>query len=65
VITGWLADEDCPDCRGPLLDTSTGPRFLVLECPGCGYRATWHTADPDTPADPDDARDQGASWPNG
>jgi uncharacterized Zn finger protein (UPF0148 family) len=49
VITGWLADEDCPDCGGPLLETGTSPRFLTLECPGCGYRATWHTTDPDDP----------------
>jgi hypothetical protein len=58
VITGWLAGEDCPDCGGPLLETSTSGRFLVLECPGCGYRITWHTTDPgddtttDTPAGP-------------
>ena len=53
MITGWLAPEDCPDCGGPLLDTSTADLFLVLECPGCGYRTRWHTAptDPD-PADP-------------
>ena len=24
MITGWLSDDDCPDCGGPLLDTS-GP----------------------------------------
>jgi uncharacterized Zn finger protein (UPF0148 family) len=50
VITGWLAPEDCPDCGGPLLDTSTGPRFLTLECPGCGYRAHWHATDHDDPS---------------
>jgi len=47
VITGWLSPEDCPDCGGPLLDASTGDRLLVLACPGCGYSATWHAADPD------------------
>jgi hypothetical protein len=55
VITGWLAGEDCPDCDGPLLETSTGPRYLVLECPGCGYHITWHATDHDqdpAPADP-------------
>ncbi len=52
--TGWLAPEDCPDCGGPLLETSTGPRFLVLECPGCGHHVTWHTDDPD---DPDDGKE--------
>jgi uncharacterized Zn finger protein (UPF0148 family) len=56
VISGWLAGEDCPDCGGPLLETSTGPKFLTLECPGCGYRITWH-ADPDD-ADPADPGDQ-------
>ena len=54
MITGWLAGEDCPDCGGPLLETSYGPRFLTLECPGRGYRATWLTSDPDAPADPGD-----------
>jgi uncharacterized Zn finger protein (UPF0148 family) len=61
VITGWLSDEDCPDCGGPLLDTSTGPRLLTLACPGCGYTVTWHATDPDAdstghlddPTDPD------------
>ena len=38
MITGWLAPEDCPDCGGPLLDTSTSDEFLTLACPGCGYR---------------------------
>jgi hypothetical protein len=42
LITGWLAPDDCPDCGGPLLDTSTDDLFLVLECPGCGYRTRWH-----------------------
>jgi uncharacterized Zn finger protein (UPF0148 family) len=50
TAAGWLSGEDCPDCGGPLLETSTGPRFLVLECPGCGYRARWYATDP---ADPD------------
>jgi uncharacterized Zn finger protein (UPF0148 family) len=55
MITGWLAGEDCPDCGGPLLETSCGPRYLTLECPGCGYYVTWNTADPDTDsADPED-----------
>ena len=46
MITGWLSPEDCPDCGGPLLDTSTGPRLLTLACPGCGYTVTWHATDP-------------------
>jgi uncharacterized Zn finger protein (UPF0148 family) len=57
VITGWLSGEDCPDCGGPLLDTSTGPRLLILACPGCGYAVTWHATDHHQPAhltDPDD-----------
>ena len=45
MITGWLAPEDCPDCGGPLLDTSTGPELLTLACPGCGYGITWHVTD--------------------
>jgi uncharacterized Zn finger protein (UPF0148 family) len=55
MITGWLAPEDCPDCGGPLLDTSTGPGLLTLACPGCGYSITWHITDPGEPADPDPA----------
>jgi uncharacterized Zn finger protein (UPF0148 family) len=51
VITGWLAPEDCPDCGGPLLDTSTSGRFLTLECPGCGYRITWNITDDTGPAE--------------
>jgi hypothetical protein len=47
VITGWLSDDDCPDCGGPLLDTSTSPAVLTLDCPGCCYHATWHITDPD------------------
>ena len=47
MITGWLSPEDCPDCGGPLLDTSTGPRLFTLACPGCGYTVTWHATDPD------------------
>ena len=54
TAAGWLAGEDCPDCDGPLLETSTGPRFLVLECPGCGYRARWYTTDPGEDTGPDD-----------
>jgi uncharacterized Zn finger protein (UPF0148 family) len=53
TAAGWLSGEDCPDCDGPLLETSTGPRFLILECPGCGYRTVWHITD-DGP-DPDDS----------
>jgi uncharacterized Zn finger protein (UPF0148 family) len=51
MITGWLSGEDCPDCGGPLLDTSTGPELLTLACPGCGYRIAWHAADLDTATD--------------
>jgi uncharacterized Zn finger protein (UPF0148 family) len=58
VITGWLAGEDCPDCGGPLLETSFGPRVLTLECPGCGYSATWLTTDPGDPADPGEPGDE-------
>ena len=47
MITGWLAGEDCPDCGGPLLETSISGEFLILECPECGYRITWPTTDPD------------------
>jgi hypothetical protein len=36
-----------PRLRRPLLDASTSDRLLMLACPGCGYRATWHAADPD------------------
>jgi uncharacterized Zn finger protein (UPF0148 family) len=59
MITGWLADEDCPDCGGPLLDTSTGPEVLTLACPGCGYTVTWQVTDydeliDDRPAGPGD-----------
>jgi len=46
MITGWLSTEDCPDCGGPLLDTSTSPALLILACPGCGDTATWHATDP-------------------
>jgi endogenous inhibitor of DNA gyrase (YacG/DUF329 family) len=46
VITGWLAGDDCPYCGGPLLETSTHPDRLILECPECGYRTAWHTTDP-------------------
>jgi hypothetical protein len=59
MITGWLSGEDCPDCDGPLLDTSHGDQLLILACPGCGYRITWHITDPgpdvpgaDDPTDP-------------
>ena len=55
MITGWLAPDDCPDCGGPLLDTSTGGRFLTLQCPGCGYRARWHATDRDDPSTGDPA----------
>ena len=60
MITGWLAGEDCPDCDGPVLETSTGPRYLVLECLGCGYRITWHATDPRPGNDPADPGDQEA-----
>ncbi len=54
MISGWLAPEDCPDCGGPLLDTSDGPRLLVLACPGCGYTVTWRATDhPATLDDPE------------
>ena len=50
---GWLSSEDCPDCGGPLLDTSTGDeRFITLECPGCGYRAPRYASGP-VSSDPD------------
>ncbi len=52
MITGWLSGEDCPDCDGPLLDTSDTPRLVTLECPGCGYRLTLPATGPD-PHDPD------------
>lgn len=52
MITGWLAPDDCPDCGGPLLDTSTDDLFLVLECPGCGYCTRWHLTDPYPETDP-------------
>jgi uncharacterized Zn finger protein (UPF0148 family) len=55
VITGWLAPEDCPDCGGPLLDTSTSGQVLTLECPGCGYRARWHATDHNHPSTDDSA----------
>ena len=58
MITGWLSGEDCPDCDGPLLDTSGNPALVTLECPGCGYRMTWPatSSEPDNadPADPGD-----------
>jgi uncharacterized Zn finger protein (UPF0148 family) len=53
MITGWLSAEDCPDCGGPLLDISTGPRLLTLACPGCGYAVTWHATDHDDSTDHD------------
>ena len=48
MITGWLSPDDCPDCGGPLLDTSTSPHLLTLECPGCAHRASWHITDPNS-----------------
>ena len=57
MITGWLSDEDCPDCGVPLLDISTGPKLLTLACPGCGYAVTWHATDPDDSTDPDESTD--------
>jgi hypothetical protein len=56
MITGWLSDDDCPDCGGPLLDTSTSDRLLVLDCPGCGYHASWHITD--RPARPGETEDE-------
>jgi uncharacterized Zn finger protein (UPF0148 family) len=53
MITGWLAPDDCPDCGGPLLDTSTGPELLTLACPGCGYTVTWYATDDSDLTDPD------------
>jgi uncharacterized Zn finger protein (UPF0148 family) len=61
TAAGWLAGEDCPDCGGPLLETSTGPRFLVLECPGCGYRTVWHLTDDPESGDPTDTDRPGES----
>jgi hypothetical protein len=49
TITGWLSPDDFPDCGGPLLDVSTGPRRLTLACPGCGYSTAWHATDPTLP----------------
>jgi uncharacterized Zn finger protein (UPF0148 family) len=57
VISGWLADDDCPDCGGPLLDTSTDAQLLVLDCPGCGHHATWRTDPDDHPAGPEETED--------
>jgi uncharacterized Zn finger protein (UPF0148 family) len=59
MITGWLSAEDCPDCGGPLLDISTGPKLLTLACPGCGYAITWHATDPDDSTDPGGSTDPG------
>ena len=55
MITGWLSPEDCPDCGGPLLDVSPSSVLLALACPGCGYHAAWHAADPGDSADAPDA----------
>ena len=54
MITGWLSPEDCPDCGGPLLDTSTSPHLLTLECPGCAYHASWLITYPDVPGPVED-----------
>jgi hypothetical protein len=54
MITGWLSPEGCPDCDGPLLETpadSTGSRFLILDCPGCGYHARVLTTPDDDPGE--------------
>jgi uncharacterized Zn finger protein (UPF0148 family) len=45
VIDGWLSEEDCPDCGGPLLETGDCAHVLTLECPECAYRVTWQTTD--------------------
>ena len=63
MITGWLSGEHCPDCGGPLLDTSTGPASLTLACPGCGYAVTWHATDHDLSDDAGRAGDQEAHDP--
>lgn len=57
MINGWLSDDDCPDCGGPLLDTSTSDRSLTLDCPGCGYHATWRITDHDHLARPGETED--------
>jgi hypothetical protein len=59
VITGWLSGEDCPDCDGPLLDTSDSPQLVTLECPGCGYRITLPVFSPHTEPDDADPADPG------
>jgi DNA-directed RNA polymerase subunit M/transcription elongation factor TFIIS len=47
VTSGWLSGEDCPDCGGPLLDTSDDRRTVTLECPECAYRSMFHATDPE------------------
>jgi len=68
VITGWLSDEDCPACGGPLLETLDRPHrgMVTLACPGCGhttYRPSPHrepvSCDDGYPNDPDDTE---AEW---
>ncbi len=54
MITGWLSPDDCPDCGGPLLDTSTSPGVLTLQCPGCGHGASWFITDPNHLTNSDD-----------
>jgi hypothetical protein len=56
-MNGWLAGEPCPDCGGPLLDISTSSQLLVLDCPGCGYHASWHITTTDDPAGPGETED--------
>ena len=29
----WRTDDDCPDCGGPLTETSDHPGVLSIECP--------------------------------
>ncbi len=48
MSAGWLAggvawgtDDDCPDCGGPLTETSDHPGVLSIECPGCARRDVW------------------------
>ena len=46
MITGWLSPEDCPDCGGPLLDTSTSPTCSPWPAPAAA------TPPPGTPPTP-------------
>ena len=46
MITGWLAPRGLPGLRRPAPGHQHRPGTAVLECPGCGYRTTWHTERP-------------------